>query len=457
MKKPISKLPPTYYSTVFHSMVTFLGQSTMQVVDLLFCRKLGAEASATIGTSTAFFAWFLIVGIGLVSSLEFFIPKSLGEKNELHAQRYFVSGLLLCFITAIVSSLALVTLGSSGEIFGITQNLQTPVRQYCTITAWGYLPVFLTPLLRIELQARGYPHESTYAFLIGNLLNLFLNWIFVLGNLGLPALGTEGSAWASLISRWGIVVYLSYRTFKIHSQQNVSIHKLLSSAPLAISIAEIKATSLEVLKKGIPISLHMFFEMGAFILVSVFSSQMNAIQSAAHTIVISIASFTFMIPLGVGSAAALTISHALGEKNILQAQKIAKTSIRYGIIFAVISCAAYLAAPYFWMELYTSDPIVIHEGAKIMLIAGMFQLGDALQVILSGILRGWGETRIQALFNGAGHWVVGLPIGYYLGFHQQLHTFGLWIGLSIGLFTVAAALFIKSKHLWATRSGNSLN
>lgn len=436
-----SKLPPAYRSTVFHSVITFLGQSTMQVVDLVFCRNLGAEASATIGTSTAFFAWFLIVGIGLISALEYFIPNSLGEKKELQAQQYFLSGVYLSFLTAMVSSLFLIVLGNQGELLGINPDIRDAVSRFCTITAWGYLPVFLTPLLRIELQARGFPHDSTFAFLFGNLLNIFLNWAMVLGNAGFEPMGTDGSAWANLISRWGILAYLVFRTYRVHSNQHFSFLKCLRQTP----ISKLNATSLEVTRMGLPIALHMLFEMGAFIAVSTLSSRLSAVQSAAHTIAISIASFTFMIPLGIGSAAALTISRALGEQKLEEAHALAKTSLNLGVIFAVVSCISYFAAPSFWIELYTQDKEVIRVGVNIMLIAGAFQFGDAMQVILSGILRGWGETTVQAKMNGIGHWLIGLPIGIFFGFTLKLQVIGLWIGLCIGLFVVAGTLYLRWK------------
>ncbi len=434
---------PSYWNIVIHSVISFLGQSLMQVVDLLFCRDLGSQASATVGTATSLIAWFIILGIGLISSLEFLIPNALGAKEPKKANEYFYAGVAVCIITSILSAFCLLALSHYSTLYGMDPGIVTPVQQFCWIVSTSYLPVYLIPLLRVELQARGFPHDTTYAFIYGNLLNILLNWMLVLGHGGFPALGTEGSAYANVISRYAIFFYLVYRMVKVRATEGLRIP--LREVPWILRTKEI-------LRMGIPSTLHMLFEIGAFIFVGTLASRLKPAQNAAHAIAISLASFAFMIPAGLSSAAALTMSRALGEGNEKDLRELGYRTIKVGFAYALIGSFAFLAGKTLLVQAYTSDPETIAVGSSLLLIAAIFQFGDATQVILAGCLRGLGETKIQAIVNGIGHWFIGIPTGVFLAFYFGMGIQGLWIGLSLGLFTVATLLFFRFRLMLQKRT-----
>ena len=429
-----SRERPAYWNLVIHSVISFLGQSLMQVVDLLFCRDLGSRVSATVGTATSLVAWFIIVGIGLVSSLEYLIPHALGKSETKRANEYFYAGTVVCTLTAIASGISLMALAYLAEFYGMNPEIMPGVQKFCAIVSISYLPIYLIPLLRVELQARGSPHDTTWAFLYGNLLNILLNWMLVLGHGGFSAHGTEGSAWSNTLSRYAILIYLVYRTFRVRKRYHLSL-------PLA-QVAWL-ARAKEILKMGLPSSLHMLFEMGAFICVSTLAARLRPAQNAAHAIALSIASFAFMIPAGLSSAAAVTMSRALGEGSPGEASQLGFRTLRVGLAYAVLGSLVFLFARGFLIGAYTSDPETIAMGTQLLLIASIFQFGDSMQVILAGCLRGLGETKIQAVVNGFGHWFVGIPTGIFLGFYLGMGIQGLWIGLCIGLFTVAGLLYFR--------------
>jgi MATE family multidrug resistance protein len=432
------RVAPEYRKVLFHSVGTFFGQSLMQVVDLLFCRDLGSSATASVGTATSFFAWFMILGVGIFSSLEFLIPHALGEQNEEKADSYFFSGALLIAILSIGSMAGFIALTRFGSIFGMDPAIQDGVARFSTILSLSFLPTFLIPLLRVELQAKGHSHDTTVAFLLGNALNVFLNWALIYGHAGLPSFGVIGSAWSNVISRFGILAFLLFRMKQ--ARKEIAFPTSFSQIPWILRIKTI-------LRLGIPTSLQMFFEIGAFILVGTLASGVPPPENAAHAIAISIASFLFMIPAGMGSAAALTMSRALGEGNKSKSHELGKKTLGFGVIYAIFGSLLLLLFRRPAMEFFALDPATLEIGASLLLITAIFQFGDALQVILSGCLRGLGETRIQVGTNAIGHGAVGVPLGLILCFPFGLGIEGLWIGLSAGLFTVAGLLWVRYRKL----------
>jgi MATE family multidrug resistance protein len=416
---------------VAHSVITFVAQSLMQVVDLVFCRDLGSAASATIGTGSAFLAWFIVLGIGLFSSLEFLIPNALGSGEQKSAGELFQSGFRLSGVAAVLSMIGLAGMARLAPVYGMNPELTGPVRDFCDLLSLSIFPILLTPLLRIELQCRGLPNATTEALLLGNGLNVLLNWMWVGGHWGFPAAGVTGSAWANVVSRWFIFGYLILR---IRARGGLP-------APFTGLLPEaFRRRSREILRLGVPAALHMAFEVGAFILVGVLASRLDSVQNAAHAIAISLASFVFMIPAGLSSAAALTMGHALGRKDPGLAVELGRKTLLLGLIYASFGSLVFLLWPGPLISLYTTDPATRDLGQHLILVAGLFQFGDAMQVILAGCLRGLGETRTQAIMNAVGHWGLGIPLGLYLGFHRGQGVVGLWIGLCAGLFAVAALL-----------------
>jgi MATE family multidrug resistance protein len=423
--------PPRYWPVVFHSVATFLGQSLMQVVDLIFCRDLGSVASATVGTGTAFLAWFIILGIGLLSSLEFLIPHAYGSGENRRAEEIFRAGAGLSLLASLLGMIGLSGVARLAPAYGMNPELAEPVRQFCDLLAWSIPPILLTPVIRIELQCKGMPNTSTEALFIGNLLNILLNWLLVSGHAGFPALGVQGSAWANVGSRWFIILFLIW---------SLSRKSSLPSLSPSLILKHLKLHGGPVLRLGFPAALHMMFEVGAFILVGLLASRLDASQNAAHAIAISLASFVFMIPAGLSSAAALTMSHSLGQGDPGEAIRRGRHTLLLGLAYASCGSILFFLLREPLVSLYTTDAATRRIGIQLILIAGFFQFGDALQVILAGCLRGLGETKTQAAMNALGHWGLGIPLGLYLGFWRGLGIEGFWIGLCLGLFSVAALL-----------------
>jgi MATE family multidrug resistance protein len=271
---------------------------------------------------------------------------------------------------------------------------------------------------------------------VANLVNVVLNYAWIFGHFGFPAMGVLGSAWATAASRWlmaAILLTLGWRTLKpylTHVAPN-----LLDLRPLG-----------RMLKLGLPIGAQMMLEGGAFNIVALLMGWLGVAQVAAHQIALNLASLTFMVPLGVSSAAAVVVGHAVGRGDGEGVRRATLASLGVGAGFMLCTAVLLLTVPEFLAGLYTPDAAVLALAALLLPIAGVFQVFDGLQVVAIGLLRGLGDTRMPMIVNVVGFWCIGIPVSLWLGFGLGYGAQGLWWGLVVGLVIVAVFLILRVRQ-----------
>ena len=201
-----------------------------------------------------------------------------------------------------------------------------------------------------------------------------------------------------------------------------------------------------MLRLGLPIGLHQGLELGIFAATGVLMGVLGTREMAAHQIAINLASFSFMVPLGVGAAAAVRVGHAAGAGDREGARTGASAALVLGVGFMILAGAAFIAVPSLLADAYTRDAGVAALAATLLPIAGIFQVFDGTQAVCAGILRGLGDTRAPFLINVLGFWLVGFPVSIGLGFFTSLRAAGLWWGLVVGLGAVSVMLFWRVRH-----------
>jgi MATE family multidrug resistance protein len=201
-----------------------------------------------------------------------------------------------------------------------------------------------------------------------------------------------------------------------------------------------------LLRIGVPIAMQHALEFGAFGLIAVLMGTLGTVPMAAHQVAINLASLTFMVPLGIGSAAAVLVGRAVGRGDHADARRAAVTALATGVTFMSASAVVMLGVPAFLATLYTSDPTVLTLAASLIPIAGVFQVFDGTQVDAMGTLRGIGDTRGPMLISLLGFWCVGVPVSVFLGFRAGAGPKGLWWGFVAGLAAVAFLLLIRMRH-----------
>jgi MATE family multidrug resistance protein len=252
-----------------------------------------------------------------------------------------------------------------------------------------------------------------WTMLVANLTNAALNWVFVYGHLGSPALGVAGSSIATAISRWLMTVLLLVLAWKELRPALVPRSDSWQWRPIV-----------RMLGIGLPIGAQQGLEVSAFGAIGLLMGVIGTVAMAAHQIAITLAALTFMVPLGVASAAAVRVGQAVGRRDPRGAASAGWTAIAIGVAFMATAAIVFLLVPRALIRLFTTDASVLDLGVSLLFVAAVFQLFDGLQGVTTGALRGLAVTRTAMLWNLTGHWLVGLPLGYLLCFRWGLGVVG---------------------------------
>jgi MATE family multidrug resistance protein len=291
-------------------------------------------------------------------------------------------------------------------------------------------------VLRQTLQAHHRVLPIFVTVVIANLVNVGLNYIWIYGHLGFPAMGVLGSAWATMVSRWlmaALILVLGWRTLRPYLRE--AAPNLLDGRPL-----------LRMLKLGAPIGAQMVLEGGAFNVMALLMGWLGVAQVAAHQIALNLASLAFMVPLGVSSAAAIIVGHAVGRGDPEGVRRATVASLAVGAGFMLCTGGLFILAPEPLAALYTRDAVVLSLAALLLPLAGLFQVFDGVQVVAIGLLRGLGDTRMPMVVNVIGFWCIGMPVSLWLGFGLDYGAVGLWWGLVVGLIIVAVFLIARVRQ-----------
>jgi len=290
--------------------------------------------------------------------------------------------------------------------------------------------------VRQSLQAMKHTRAIVGTIVVGNLLNAGLDWVFVFGHLGAPPMGAVGSALASTISRWvmlGLLLLLSRR--ELRPMLVPWRREALALGPL-----------IRTLRIGLPIGAQTIVEYTTFAAISVFAGWFGADALGGHQVALNLSSLTFMVPMGIGGAAAVLVGHAIGEGDLAHARRVAASALLCGATFMAMSALVLLGFPGVFARAYTSVPGVVAVASSLIPIAGVFQVFDGTQVVASGVLRGAGDTRAAMISNVLGFWMVGTPVSLALGFGARGGVVGLWWGFVAGLAAVAVFLVLRVKR-----------
>jgi MATE family multidrug resistance protein len=407
----------------------------MGVVDALMVGHVSAEALAAAALGNLYFYVIAIFGIGTLLALDPIVSQAVGANDQPAITRAMQRGLLLATLLAVVSSpLMLVTAPALGALRQ-TPAMAALAASYTRAIMPGMLPFYVFVVFRQTLQAHRRVAPVVIAILAANLANAGLNWVLVFGHLGFVARGVVGSGHATAISRWlmpVVLLALSWRELRPHL------------APWRGDLLDRGALG-RMLAIGMPIGAQMMLEYGVFAIAGVMMGWIGTTALAGHQVALNLASLTFMVPLGVSSAAAVLVGSAIGRGDMPEARRAAGAAFVGGVGFMAVSATLMLLAPGFFARLYSNDAAVVAVAASLIPIAGVFQVFDGLQVVSIGVLRGAADTRAPMLINVLGFWLMGLPVSWWLGVHEGWGPAGLWWGLTLGLIVVAAMLALRAR------------
>jgi MATE family multidrug resistance protein len=416
-----------------------LGWMSMYVVDNIMVGHLPNSAVAIGAASVggALFSAFAIGGIGLMSGLDTLISQAFGAKNLSEAHRLLASGLALAVgLSPPIVGLVLALTPLLG-VLGVEPAVRVPAIGFIKIIVWSMPVLLVYTTFRRYLQGIHYVRPVTFALITSNLVNVLGNWLFIYGHWGAPALGIRGSALSTVIAR----VYLAAAVvLAVRLRDPAAFYALRPDRDRIVALFRL----------GLPAALTIGFEVGVFNATTALAATLDPVSLAAHTIALNAASVTFMVPLGISSAAAVSVGRALGAGDRRRAVDAGWTALGLAVVFEVAAALAFLLTPRGIASAYTRDARVISLSVRLLAIAAVFQVFDGLQTVATGALRGTGNTRTPMTWNLVCYWFVGLPFGCWLCFVLHWGAVGLWDGLCLALVLIGTGL------LWTWNSSAKL-
>jgi MATE family multidrug resistance protein len=417
-----------------------IGWVLMGIVDTVMVGPLGPAALGAVGTGSTLFFAVVVFGIGVLYALDTYVAQSFGAGNIAECHRWLFSGIQL----ALVLSAALVVVSLAGiellDYSGIHPDVLSILQPYLRRLLFSAPPLLVYVACRRYLQAMNVVRPVMVVIVIANLVNAVGNWMFVYGHLGAPALGATGSAYATLGARVVMAVLLWAVIVRRERRWPSGLHDV----PFAWDAARLW----RLVRLGTPAAVQITLEVGVFGVASALAGRISPVALAANQVALNIASFFFMVPIGISSAAAVRVGQAVGRGDTDGVGRAGWAAIRVALAFACVLTVVLFVIPNVFVEVFSKEPAVMATGVGVLLMYAAFQPFDGLQVVATGALRGLGETRTPMLANLGYHWLIGLPLAYDLCFHRAWGVVGLWAGLSTSLVLVGITLVLA----WHRRS-----
>jgi multidrug resistance protein, MATE family len=411
-----------------------IGWMSMGIVDTLMVGPLGPEAIGGVGLAGILFFAVAACGMGVLLGLDTVIAQAYGAGDHDACRRWWWQGLWLGLLASMPLAGLLWLQRSLLPRFGFNPEIVDVVHGNLDILWLTLLPLFVYTASRRYLQAIGLVRPVMVALIAANVFNAIANWALIYGHLGLPALGTDGAAWATFVARIVMAIVPIAAIVRHDRRQHTGtpvwkVRKRPSAADLGV-----------LLRLGVPAMFQMVFEVGGFAVASSMAASQKPAAIAAHQVSLELAGLAFMVPLGIASAAAVRVGHAVGRRDGPGAEHAGWAAILMGTAAMTTTALAFLLLPRLLIGVFTRDPDVIATGVWLLAVGAVFAVFDGVQVVATGALRGLGETRRPMIWNLVGYWGLGLPIGWALAFVAGWGVVGVWIGLSTSLIVVGTAL-----------------
>lgn len=430
-------------------VLTELGWLSMALVDTVMVGRLpySAVAIGAVSLGSTLFYTIGIFGSGIMLGLDTLVAQAYGAGKLQECHRTLWNALYLAlFLTPILMALVLACVPLFPH-FGLEPVLVAQTVPFLKALVWSTLPLAVYFVLRRYLQSMGIVKPVVFALISANLVNLLGNWSLVYGHLGLPRLGVVGSGWSTCISRVYMALVLAAAAIYYDRKRNSGLW--LASRRLEAERVR------KLLQLGFPAASQLLFEIGGFACATFLIGKLGPVPLAGHQIALNVASFTYMVPLGISSAAAVRVGQAAGLRDLHAAARAGWMALLFGACFMSCSGLCLFLFNRQIARIYTPDPVVVSAGATLLIVAAVFQLFDGLQVVATGALRGTGNTRTPMLANLFGYWVIGLPLGALLCFKLRLGAVGMWSGLCLALMIIGSVL-LAAWHMTITEMVRSV-
>lgn len=419
------------------------GMTAMNFVDVALLGRHDESSlpAMTLGNLMSF--GVMIFCVGAITAADPLMSQAVGARDEHAVPRLLGRTLLLSLVLTLPTAALLLPAATWLQLLQQPPELIPEAANYAQLQTIGVLPFLWYCTLRSLLSAHARLAPQVLTILAGNLANFALDWVLIFGTFGAPEMGATGAGLTTVICRWLMLFGLC-----AFGWRDIGPHLQRLKDPAIRSRAFASAPLLRLLWLGSPIGLQFLLEWGAFGAVGLLVGFLETIEEqtapgallGGHQITMMLASLSFMVPLGLGIAASVRVGWAVGRRDPQAVRRAVRVALCAAAAMMTAFMLLFLLLPAALASLLADHEAMIAVAVTLIPIAGVFQIGDGLQVVAVGCLRGLGDMRSAVIANAVGFWLLGLTIGCALTFGAGMGPAGLWWGLAIGLFTVAIGL-----------------
>ena len=415
------------------------GQMLVNLADTLMVGQVGTTPLAAASYANSIFINILFFGVGITFALTPLVGKAFGARKKEECAYWLKQGLWANFLIG-----AILTLLSGAFYFvlpymGQEESVWKEAGPYFLLLAASIIPLQIFNTYKQFTEGLSNTKIAMITTIGGNILNVILNFILIYGHFGVPALGLIGAGIGTLASR--IMMAISFTIILPRINRYKDYIKTHTSS---FSIDAFKKIS----KLGMPIGLQFVIEIFAFSLGSIMMGWINAESLAAHQIVLSLASLTYMMSSGLASATTIKVSIFRGKKLFHEIKNTAFASLHLVIIFMSLTGVLFFNLRHFLPGLFVDEQEVILLASVLMIVAAFFQIFDGIQVITLGILRGLEDVVAPVIGAGIAYLLISVPTGYLMTFVFNAGPIGIWIGYMVGLASAGVFLLIRFRTLY---------
>ena len=435
----VSKEIKTTFLLAYPVMLSQLGQVAVGVADSMMVGRLGALELAASSLANSIFFVALMFGIGISMGLTPLVSNAFGKGKTNQISRLFSNSLLINFLAGVALFGLVLLFSQSLSLLNQPKEVEALALPFLLIITASLVPLMVFQAFKQFVEGLSQTKQAMFITIAANLVNVFLNWLLIWGHWGFPELGFLGAAWATLISRVLMMVLMGgyvltskrYRDFKIQ------IFRFKPNWTLCQRI----------LKIGVPTGFQFIFEVSAFSAAAIMMGWISVNALAGHQIALNLASISYMMATGLATAGMIRVSHYIGKEDFKGMREAGMVAFGMAATFMFVCALLFFVLRFFLPTLYIDDPQVISLAASLLVLAGLFQLSDGIQVVGLGVLRGLEDVKVPTVVTFLAYWGLGLPLGYFLAFTMGLAEKGIWIGLLIGLTLTAGLLLYRFDQL----------
>lgn len=420
-------------------MAGLVGQMLMGLTDTLMVGQLGTLPLAAAAFAGSLIHLPFVAAIGLVSAVAVMTSHAYGGHDRAAAGEALRHGVGLAALAGAASALFLLVLRDRSMWLGQPADVVTEARAYIGWVGWSLGPALVTLVVKQFSEALNRPWPPTLIMLGGVLLNVLLNWLWIFGRGGFPALGLEGAGLATLAARVATLLGLAWFVAR-----DRGLVEWLPRRWLQALNGQVARRQLEL---GWPVGMQHLLEVGAFVLGAFMMGWLSAEALAAHQIAITCAATTFIFALGFGMAVSIRVGHAWGARDHARWRRTGWIGLGFAVVLMSGFGLLFLLANRPIARAFVPEVEVATLAARLLVVAGLFQVFDGLQVVALSALRGLGDVRRPAWLVALAYWVVALPLAAVLGFAAGWGAVGVWVGLATGLATAAATLIARFRAM----------